>query len=34
MSVVVEAKEVEAKDFPILHLEKKENSLSSTRNYS
>ena len=34
MGVAAEAKEVEAKDFPILHPDKKENFLPSTRNRS
>ena len=34
MGVAVEAKEIEAKDLPILQLNKKENSFPSTRNRS
>ena len=34
MGVAAEAKEAEAEDFPILHLDKKENFLSSTKNCS
>ena len=34
MGVAAEAKEAEAKDFPILHQDKKENFLLSTRNRS
>ena len=34
MGVVAEAKKAEAKDPPILQLDKKEYSLPSTRNYS
>ena len=34
MGVAAEAKEAEAKDFPILHPDKKENFLLSTRNRS
>ena len=34
MGVTAEAKKAEAKDLPILQLDKKENSPPSTRNYS